>query len=198
APAALGKEQSSPLLAAAPPSAGERRPSPLEVAAHGRHRRLARRHDARLSPLALDANLLFVMVHIRYVQRHQLLRAQAARVRELEHRAVALLQSAARGNTVQQARRLAPAQRAKSRRSEPYARAVLAARSRLRRSSASAWSAALQAALGGSGASAAVRRRSSAMLRPNFAAHSRAPAADARSAGDRALTRAADELRVLL
>ncbi len=61
-----------------------------------RHRGLADGHEARLAALALHAQLLAVVVDVARPQRHELLGAQAARVGELEHRAVAQLQRARR------------------------------------------------------------------------------------------------------
>ena len=56
---------------------------------------LARRHDARLRPLAGHAQLLGVGVEVGHVEVHELLGAQPAAVGELEHRAVAQRRAAA-------------------------------------------------------------------------------------------------------
>ena len=80
----------------------ERRPAPLQVVPQRRQRHLAHGHVARLAALALHPQLLPVVVDIGASQRHDLLRAQAARVGELEHRPVAQLEAGAGGDALQQ------------------------------------------------------------------------------------------------
>ncbi len=110
-------------------------PPPAQPRARSRYSRTAAiagsptGHEARLSPLALDAQLLAVVVHVDRLQRHQLLRAQAARVGQLEHRPVAQLQWAARRDRVEQARRFRRAEhprqvRAPSRRRDQVRRVL--------------------------------------------------------------------------
>ena len=61
----------------------------IEVRAQRQKRRLADRHEARLATLALDPQLLAVLVDVGRAQRDELLGAQPAGVCQLEHRAVA-------------------------------------------------------------------------------------------------------------
>ena len=60
-------------------------------------------HSSGLSPLAFDADLLSVVIHVRGLEGHELLRAQARGVGELEHRAVAQLQRRAGRDRVEEA-----------------------------------------------------------------------------------------------
>ena len=85
----------------------------LQVARHGAQRVLADRHEARLAALALDAHLLGVEVDRADVEVDDLLRAQAARVGELEQRAVALLERRRGRDPVQQRRDVGGLERAR-------------------------------------------------------------------------------------
>src|SRR5207253_6139018 len=62
---------------------GQRRAGALEVEAHGGHGGLADGEEAGLAALALDAQLLAVVVDVEQPQRDELLRAQPAAVGEL-------------------------------------------------------------------------------------------------------------------
>ena len=97
-----------------PSSSGRQRGAcTLQVEPQGGHRRLADGHEARLSALSLDAQLLAVVVDVYSLQRQELGRAQAAPVGELEHRPVAYLERVASGDRVEQRCRLARAQHAR-------------------------------------------------------------------------------------
>ena len=68
--------------------ARQRRAGTLQITPNGCHRGLAYRYEARLSPLALNPQLLTVVIHVGTAQRHDLLRTQPTRVRKLEQSAV--------------------------------------------------------------------------------------------------------------
>src|SRR5215211_800177 len=87
APAGLGEEESGLAGAGVERGAGT-----LQVAGDGTQSVLADGHEAGLAALPLDADLLGVEVDRAGVEVDQLLRAQAARVGELEQRAIALLE----------------------------------------------------------------------------------------------------------
>ncbi len=96
-PAALGEEQRRRPIAAL-----QSRATALEPALDGAQGRLAGRDDPRLAAFSLDPDLLVLERDARDVEVDELLRAQSARVRDLEQGAVAQLQRRRRRDAVQQ------------------------------------------------------------------------------------------------